>query len=49
MNEDLAENIWEAKHMDKIVASLLFNLNVNEMRISLVGIGSDSVARARAT
>ena len=46
VNEDLAENIWEAKHMDKIVASLLFNLNVNEMGISLEGIGSDSVARA---
>ena len=37
VNEDLAENIWEAKHMDKIVASLLFNLNVNEMGISMEG------------
>ena len=26
VNEDLAENIWEPKHMDKIVPSLLFNL-----------------------
>ena len=26
VNEDLAENIWEAKHMDKIVPSLLFNM-----------------------
>jgi len=43
VSEDLAENIWEAKHMDKIVGALLFNLNVNEMGMSLEG---DSVARA---
>ena len=34
VNEDLAENIWEDKHMNKIVASLLFNLNVNDMGMS---------------
>ena len=27
VNEDLAENIWDAKHMEKIVPSLLFNLD----------------------
>lgn len=42
VNEDLAENIWEAKHMDKIVASLLFNLNVNEMSLEL----SSEIGRA---
>ena len=26
VNEDLAENIWESKHMEKILPSLLFNL-----------------------
>ena len=26
VNEDLAENIWEPEHMDKIIPSLLFNL-----------------------
>ena len=26
VNEDLAENIWDPKHMDKIVPSLLYNL-----------------------
>ena len=37
VNEDLAENIWEAKHMDKIVSSLLFNLNANDMGMTLEG------------
>lgn len=31
VNEDLAENIWDSRHMDKIVPSLLFNLDVKEM------------------
>ena len=31
INEDLAENIWEAKHMDKIINSLIFNLTVNDI------------------
>ena len=44
VNEDLAENIWEAKHMDKIVASLLFNLSVTD--VSLEMMGSDPVGRA---
>lgn len=43
VNEDLAENIWEAKHIDKIVASLLFNLDVNDM--SLEGLPNDPVGR----
>ena len=37
VNEDLAENIWEAKHMDKIVSSLLFNLNANEVGMTMEG------------
>ena len=43
VSEDLAENIWEARHMDKIVSSLLYNLNVSEMGMNLEG---DAVARA---
>jgi hypothetical protein len=35
VNEDLAENIWEAKHMDKIIASLLFNLDINDVGIAM--------------
>ena len=27
VNEDLAENIWEPEHMDKIIPSLLYNLD----------------------
>ena len=26
VNEDLAENIWDPRHMDKIVPSLLYNV-----------------------
>ena len=37
VNEDLAENIWEAKHMDKIVSSLLINLNASDMGMTLEG------------
>lgn len=29
VNEDLAENIWESKHMDKIVPSLLYNMDAD--------------------
>ena len=27
VNEDLAENIWDARHMEKIVPSLLYNID----------------------
>jgi len=43
VSEDLAENIWEARHMDKIVGSLLYNLNVSELGMNLEG---EAVARA---
>ena len=44
VNEDLAENIWEAKHMDKIVSSLLINLNVSDTSGDMEA--SDPVGRA---
>lgn len=28
VSDDLVENIWESVHMDKIVPSLLFNMQV---------------------
>lgn len=28
VSDDLVENIWEAQHMEKIVPSLLFNMQV---------------------
>lgn len=31
VNEDLAENIWDPKHMDKIVPSLLYNLDASKL------------------
>jgi hypothetical protein len=31
VNEDLAENIWDPKHMDKIVPSLLYNLETSQL------------------
>lgn len=31
VNEDLAENIWEPKHMDKIVPSLLYNMDAEQV------------------
>ncbi len=46
VNEELAENIWEAKHMDKIVASLLFNLSISDTGTSLEAPGADPVGRA---
>ena len=30
VNEDLAENIWDPRHMDKIVPSLLFNIEPDQ-------------------
>ena len=48
VNEDLAENIWEAKHMDKIISSLLFNLNIADLGISVEGDGGGT-AVGRAT
>jgi len=34
VNEDLAENIWEARHMDKIVPSLLYNVDAAQFGAS---------------
>jgi len=31
-NEDLAENIWSPTHMDKIIPSLLYNIQIGEYR-----------------
>lgn len=41
VSDDLVENIWEAQHMDKIVPSLLFNMQNAENYIS----GSDSQSK----
>lgn len=30
VSDDLVENIWEPVHMDKIVPSLLFNMQVKQ-------------------
>lgn len=35
MSDDLVENIWEAQHMDKIVPSLLYNVQVSPMNLGL--------------
>jgi len=32
VNEDLAENIWSQTHMDKIIPSLLYNIQIGEYR-----------------
>ena len=42
VNEDLADNIWEAKHMNLIIPSLLFNLEAS-------GSGFDGVHHGRVT
>lgn len=35
VSDDLVENIWEKQHMEKIVPSLLFNMQVRiEMNVS---------------
>ena len=31
-NEDLAENIWSSTHMDKIIPSLLYNIQIGDYR-----------------
>lgn len=33
VSDDLVENIWEAQHMEKIVPSLLFNMQVGIARV----------------
>lgn len=35
VSDDLVENIWEATHMDKIVPSLLYNMQVIYIVITL--------------
>merc|ERR1712223_1845128 len=44
VNEDLAENIWEPEHMDKIIPSLLYNLEAQNNDKQL-----DDVDRGRYT
>lgn len=35
VSDDLVENIWEPVHMDKIVPSLLFNMQVSTIKFKL--------------
>lgn len=38
VSDDLVENIWEPVHMDKIVPSLLFNMQVMDFDCSIIKI-----------
>ena len=33
VNEDLAENIWHPQHMDKIIPSLLYNIQIEDYKV----------------
>ena len=33
VNEDLAENIWDQRHMDKIIPSLLYNIQIGDYKV----------------
>jgi hypothetical protein len=33
VNEDLAENIWHSQHMDKIIPSLLYNIQIEDYKV----------------
>ncbi|XP_023335599.1 protein EFR3 homolog cmp44E [Eurytemora carolleeae] len=35
VNEDLAENIWDQRHMDKIIPSLLYNIQIGDYKAGL--------------
>jgi hypothetical protein len=35
VNEDLAENIWHSQHMDKIIPSLLYNIQIEDYKVIL--------------
>ena len=34
VNEDLAENIWDQRHMDKIIPSLLYNIQIGDYKVT---------------
>lgn len=36
VSDDLVENIWEKQHMEKIVPSLLFNMQVKLLLLSVI-------------
>ena len=40
VSDDLVENIWESVHMDKIVPSLLFNMQNSRFHTSETGVDS---------
>ena len=48
-NEDLAENIWAPTHMDKIIPSLLYNIQIGDYKKASQGrsqtpdIGDDDI------
>ena len=33
VNEELAENIWNQQHMDKIIPSLLYNIQIADYKV----------------
>ena len=35
VNEDLAENIWSQTHMDKIIPSLLYNIQIGDYKVRI--------------
>jgi hypothetical protein len=35
VNEDLAENIWHSQHMDKIIPSLLYNIQIEDYKVGI--------------
>ena len=37
VNEDLAENIWDQRHMDKIIPSLLYNIQIGDYKVTFRG------------
>lgn len=45
MNDELQANIWDPQHMDKIVPSLLFNLqHVEEAEVQAASVGAACTA-----
>ncbi len=35
VNDDLNENIWNHKHMDNIIPSLLYNIQIRDFKVTL--------------
>lgn len=35
VSDDLVENIWDKQHMEKIVPSLLFNMQVQKLKLTI--------------